>query len=253
VKDRETLMKETRMRSTAKTLCVAAGFVAVVVWPGMARAASSVTGTVVFDGKAPALRPLAMDADPACAKKHTAPVPNEALVLGPGNTMGNILVWVSKGLPAGKSWPAPKTPVVLDQKGCQYHPHVMGIMVGQTYKILNSDGILHNVHALPSINKQFNRAMPATLTEATATFDKPEDVFHIKCDVHPWMSAYVGAFTHPFFSVTAADGKFTISGLDPGTYEITAWHEKLGKQTASVTVGASDTKTQNFKFAVPAK
>ncbi len=134
----------------------------------------------------------------------------------------------------------------------RYKPHVMGIMVGQTYKILNSDGVLHNVHALPKINKTFNRAMPATVKEATATFDKEEAVFQIKCDVHPWMNAYVGAFTHPFFSVTGTDGKFTISGLDAGTYVITAWHEKLGTQTASVTVGASDTKTQNFKFATGA-
>jgi len=246
-------MKETRMRRTSKILCVAAGLLAVALWPGVALAASTVGGTVTFDGKAPTLRPLAMDADPACAKKHPTPAPSEALVLGNGNTMGNILVWVSKGLAAGKTWPAPKTPVVLDQNGCQYRPHVMGIMVGQTYRILNSDGILHNVHALPTINKQFNRAMPATLKEATATFDKPEAVFHIKCDVHPWMSAYVGAFNHPFFSVTGTDGKYTLSGLDPGTYEITAWHEKLGMQTATVTVGATDTKAQNFKFAVPAK
>ena len=157
-----------------------------------------------------------MDADPACAKKHTGPVPNEMLALGSGNTMGNIMVWVSKGLPAGKTWPAPKTPVVLDQKGCQYKPHVMGIMVGQAYRILNSDGILHNIHTLPKVNPAFNQGMPATLKEATTTFAKPEEVFHIKCDVHPWMSAYVAVFTHPFFSVTSTDGKFTISGLDPG-------------------------------------
>jgi len=94
--------------------------------------------------------------------------------------------------------------------------------------------------------------MPATVKEATATFDKEEAVFHIKCDIHPWMSAYVGAFTHPFFSVTSTDGKFTISGLDPGTYVITAWHERLGTQAATVTVGANDTKTQNFKFTAPA-
>ena len=97
-----------------------------------------------------------------------------------------------------------------------YKPHVMGIMVGQTYRILNSDGILHNVHTLPKINPAFNRAMPATLKEATTTFDKPEAIFQIKCDVHPWMSAYIGVFTHPFFSVTGTDGKFTISGLDAG-------------------------------------
>jgi plastocyanin len=241
------------MRGRGKILSLAAALVAASVCPGVAVAASSVSGTVTFAGKTPTLKPLSMDADPACAKKHSAPVPNEMLALGSGNTMGNIMVWVSKGLPAAKAWPAPKTPVVLDQKGCTYVPHVMGIMVGQPYRILNSDGVLHNIHTLPKVNKSFNRGMPATLKEATTVFEKPEAVFHIKCDVHPWMSAYISVFTHPFYSVTSTDGKFTISGLDPGTYEITAWHEKLGTQTASVTVGASDKKTQDFKFAVPAK
>ena len=152
-------------------------------------------------------------------------MPSERLVLGGGNTMGNVMVFVSKGVPAGKTYPAPKTPVTLDQKGCQYMPHVQGIMVGQAYRILNSDGILHNVHSLPKVNPQFNKPMPATMKETTTTFAKPEPVFQIKCDVHPWMVAYIGVFTHPFFSVTGTDGKFTISGLDPGTYEITAWHE----------------------------
>jgi plastocyanin len=240
------------MRVTGNRLWLAAGLVAVSFWPGVAVAASTVTGTVTFDGKAPTLKPLAMDADPACAKKHSAPVPGEAIVLGNGNTVGNIMVWVSKGLPSGKTWPAPKTPAVLDQNGCQYKPHVMALMVGQPYKILNSDGIVHNVHALPKINTPFNKPMPATVKEATVTFPKAEANFPIKCDVHPWMNAYVGVFNHPFFSVTSADGKYTISGLDPGTYEITVWQERLGTQTASVTVGASDTKTQNFKFAMPA-
>jgi plastocyanin len=218
------------------------------MWPGVAFAASTITGTVTFDGKAPVLKPLAMDADPACAKKHTAPVANEALVLGTGNTMGNIMVYITKGLPAGKTYPAPTTPVVIDQNGCQYKPHVMGIMVGQPYKILNSDGILHNIHTLSTINPTFNKGMTASIKEVTTTFNKPEAIFHIKCDVHPWMSAYLGVFNNPFFSVTAADGKFKISGLDPGTYEITAWQERLGTKTASVTVGANDTKTQDFKF-----
>jgi plastocyanin len=177
------------------------------------------------------------------------PVPNEMLVLGSGNTMENVIVWVSEGLPEGRTWPVSTTPVVLDQKGCQYVPHVMGIMVGQPYRILNSDGILHNIHTLPKINPSFNRGMPATVTEATTTFPKPEAMFQIKCDVHPWMSAYMGVYTHPFFSVTSTDGKYTISGLAPGTYEITAWHEKLGTQTASITVGADDTQTHDFKFA----
>jgi plastocyanin len=236
------------MRGAAYGLRLAAVLVAVAATPGVAVAASSISGTVTFAGNVPNLRPLAMDADPMCAKKHTGPVPNELLVLGKGNTMAHILVWVSKGLPAGKTYPVPKTPVVLDQQGCQYKPHVMGIMVGQEYKILNSDALPHNVHTLPKANPQFNRAMPATLKEVTTKFDKPEPVFQVKCDIHPWMAAYVGVFTHPFFDATELDGKFTISGLEPGTYELTAWHERLGTQTATVTVGANDKKTQDFKF-----
>jgi plastocyanin len=239
------------MRGTWNGLRLAALLVAVAASPEVAMAASSITGTVIYTGKPPTLRPLTMDADPVCAKKHSGPVANESLVLGNGGTMGHIMVFVSKGVPAGKTYPVPPTPIVLDQNGCQYKPHVMGIMAGQPYKILNSDALPHNVHTLPKVNKSFNQSMPATLKEVTTKFDKPEPIFPVKCDVHPWMMAYIGVFTHPFFAVTSADGKFTLSGLDPGTYEITAWHEKLGTQTATVTVGANDKKTQDFKFALP--
>jgi plastocyanin len=248
------MTKEPSMRGTGNRLRLAVGLVALSVWPGVALAASSITGTITFDGKPPVMKPIPMDADPVCAKKHPTPALSEMLVLGPGQTMANVMVYVSKGLPPGKTYPAPSAPVVLDQNGCEYRPHVMGIQVGQTYKILNSDGILHNIHTLPKVNKAFNRAMPAGPggKEATTTFDKEEAIFNIKCDVHPWMSAYVGTFSHPFYSVTGKDGKFTISGLDPGTYEITAWHERLGPKTATVTVGASGSKTQDFKFATTA-
>ena len=142
--------------------------------------------------------------------------------------------------------------MVLDQNGCQYKPHVMGIMVGQPYKILNSDGVLHNIHTLPKVNTPFNRAMPATVKEVTTTFDKPEAIFHIKCDVHP-MDERLHGRLHPSLLLGDERGREVHDlGPRPGTYEITAWHERLGTQTASVTVGASDTKTQNFKFAVPA-
>jgi plastocyanin len=244
------MTKEINMRAIGSRLWLVAVLAAVLGWPGAAFAAATITGTITFAGKAPALKPLAMDADPACAKMHKAPVPAEMLVLGNGNSMGNVMVWVSKGLPAGKTYPAPKTPVTLDQKGCVYMPHVMGIMVGQAYRILNSDGILHNIHTLPKINPAFNRGQPATVKEMTTNFPKPENMFQVKCDVHPWMNAYIGVFTNPFYAVTGADGKFSIAGLDAGTYEITAWHERLGTQTATVTVGANDTKPQDFKFAV---
>jgi plastocyanin len=215
--------------------------------------AATITGTVTYDGKVPNLKPIDMTADAACAKMHgSTPQPSDMLVLGSGNTMGNIMVSVSSPLPAGKTYPAPTTPVVMDQKGCHYDPHVFGLMVNQPFKVLNSDGILHNVHALPKVNAPFNMAMPPTVKESSKTFGKAEGMFMIKCDVHPWMSSYAGVFTHPFFNVTKNDGKFTISNLDAGTYELTAWHEKLGTQKATVTVTGSETKSVNFKFSAPA-
>jgi plastocyanin len=213
--------------------------------------AGTITGSVVYEGKVPNLKPLSVAAEPMCSKKH-ATVPNEALVLGAGNAMANVLVRVVKGLPAGKTWPTPKEPVTMDQVGCQYVPHVMGLMVGQPFKVLNSDGILHNVHALSKVNRPFNMAMPPTRKEATETFTKEEGMFTVKCDVHPWMQAFVGVFAHPYFAVTKTDGKFTLANLDPGTYEVEAWHERLGTQKATVTV-AADTKPVSFKFSPPTK
>jgi plastocyanin len=214
--------------------------------------AATITGTVTYEGKVPNLRPLSMDADPVCASKHKEPVPNQMLELGKtGNTMGNIIVRVVSGLPAGKTYPPPKDPVVMDQNGCIYEPHVFVIQEGQTFKVLNSDGILHNVHALPKVNSQFNMAMPPSRKEAEHVFDKPEAPFEIKCDVHPWMTAYTMVVTNPFYSVTKEDGKFTISNLPAGTYEIEAWHERLGKKVEKVTVGEDETKTVDFKFSAP--
>jgi plastocyanin len=214
--------------------------------------AATITGTVTYEGKVPNLRPLSMDADPVCASKHKEPVPNQMLELGKtGNTMGNIIVRVVSGLPAGKTYPPPKDPVVMDQNGCIYEPHVFVIQEGQTFKVLNSDGILHNVHALPTVNAQFNMAMPPSRKEAEHVFDKPEGPFEIKCDVHPWMTAYTMVVTNPFYSVTKEDGKFTISNLPAGTYEIEAWHERLGKKVEKVTVGEDETKTVDFKFSAP--
>lgn len=215
-------------------------------------AGATITGTVTYDGKVPTLKPLAMDADPACASKHSSPVPNEMLVLGSGNTMGNIMVSVKSGLPAGKTYPAPKEAFVMDQSGCQYKPHVFGLQVGQPLKVLNSDGVLHNVHALPKVNGQFNMAMPATRKEAEHTFEKAEGApFQVKCDVHPWMTAHVSIFDHPYFNVTKEDGKFKIADLPAGTYEIEAVHEKLGAKVEKVTVADGESKTVDFKFTAP--
>ncbi len=206
------------MRATGNKLWLAAGLIVVSFWPGVAVAASTITGTVTFDGKAPTLRPLAMDADPVCAKKHPTPAANEMLVLGNGNTVGNIMVWVSKGLPSGKTWPVPSAPVVLDQNGCQYKPHVMGIMVGQTYKILNSDGVLHNVHALPKINSQWNRAMPATVKEATAKFDKAEGLFQDQMR-RPSLDECLRRRLHPSFLLGDERGR-QVHDLGPRPWDL---------------------------------
>ena len=227
-----------------------AGLIAVLTATAAPALAGDVVGTVTFTGKVPTLKPIAMDADPVCASKHKTPVPSEALVLGAGNGMGNVMVRV-KGPVAG-SFPAPAQPVVIDQKGCQYHPHVLGLRVGQTLQLRNSDGLLHNVHALPKVNTPFNMAMPANRTTADTKFGKEEGMFLVKCDVHPWMAAYVGVFSNPFYAVSGPDGKFKISGLPAGSYEIEAWHEKLGVKSVKVTVGAAPA-TANFAFATPAK
>jgi plastocyanin len=212
-----------------------------------AAGSATISGTIRYDGDVPALRPLDMDADPQCAEKHDQAVPSEILVVGEGGTLANVFVTVTSGLPQG-DWPAPAEPVVMNQYGCRYDPHVMGIMVGQPFKILNSDGVLHNVHALPKKNKAFNMAMPASRTEAVETFNQVEEMFKIKCDVHPWMNAYVAVTSHPFFSVTADDGVFSIEGLPAGEYEIEAWHERLGTQTAALTVADGAAESVDLVF-----
>lgn len=213
--------------------------------------AGSISGTVKFDGDVPKLKPVTMDADPGCAKKHAGPVPNEMLVLGDGNTMANILVYVKSGAPK-QAHAAPAKPAVLDQEGCQYVPHVLGVMVGQPVLVKNSDGLLHNVHALPEINGSFNRAMPAQVTEFEHKFDKAESPFKIKCDVHPWMGAWVAVFDHPFFAVTGKDGKFTLDGLPDGSYEVVTWHERLPMQTQKVTVSGGKGSV-DFTLSTPSK
>jgi plastocyanin len=192
-----------------------------------------------------------MAADPVCAGKHDSPVMPQVLVLGEGNTMGWVFVKVSAGVPEG-SYPPPSEPAVIDQNGCVYHPHVLGMMAGQELKFLNSDGILHNVHGLPKENREFNLGMPATVTEQSVTLNRPEPLFTVKCDVHPWMNAYVAVMTHPFWAVTGENGAYAIGSLPAGTYTIEAWHERLGQQTSEVTVADGETATADFAFATPA-
>lgn len=206
-----------------------------------------ISGTIRYEGKVPPPRPIKMEADPGCSKKHGTPPNAEFLVLGEGNTMANVLVKVTGGLPEAGYAP-PAEPAVLDQEGCLYVPHVVGVMVGQPLKILNSDGLLHNIHALPEVNQSFNQAMPASVTETVKTFTKPEPAFKIKCDVHPWMGAYIEVLSHPFFDVTDSSGRFEIAGLSAGTYQVEAWHEKLGSRTGTVAVADDETASADLTF-----
>jgi len=212
--------------------------------------AATITGKVQYKGDTPKLSEIKMDADPLCLTKHNSPVYPQTLVLGEGNTMGNVFVHVVGGLPK-KEYTPPSEPVVLNQKGCMYEPHVLGVMVGQPLKILNPDGTLHNVHGLSKINDEFNIAMPKFREEITRTFDKSEFMFPMKCDVHPWMGAWVAVMGHPYFSVTKDDGVFVIKDLPAGEYQIEAWHEKLGIQKASVVLAEGETKEINFSFSKP--
>lgn len=214
--------------------------------------AASISGTIKFDGEAPKFKEIKMDADPICMSFHSSPVYPQTLVLGEGNTMGNVFVHIKKGLNQG-TYPAPAEELVIDQKGCEYHPHVAGVMAGQTLKILNPDGTLHNVHVLSKTNPEANIAMPKFRKDITMKFDKPEFMFAMKCDVHPWMGAWLSVMPHPFFTITKDDGKFTIANLPAGTYEVEAWHEKLGTKTATITVAEGDNATADFSFAAPTK
>jgi plastocyanin len=213
--------------------------------------AGSVTGTIKFDGTPPPPRPVAMTTEPTCHAVHKDnPIMNEMLVLGDGQTMANVIVKVIEGLP-DKEWPVPEKDFVVTQKGCVYAPHVFVVRANQNVKVLNPDGVLHNVNATPRKNRPFNRAMPAKVTEMEVRFGVAEDPFAFKCNVHPWMSAYCEIIDHPFYSISQKDGKYTIDGLEPGEYTIQAWHERLGKQTAKVTVSGDGAAKQDFSFSVP--
>ena len=213
-----------------------------------------VEGKITFDGKAPKMKPLRMDADPVCVANSDIKPRKEWLVLDENNGVKNVLVFIkeSKSGSFADNYDSPKEAAVIDQNGCVYVPHVLGVMVGQQLDILNSDGTLHNIHALPKVNKEFNKAMPRSKKQMSVTFDKVEAPFKIKCDVHPWMGAFIGVFEHPYFAVTDDSGSYTISGLAPGKYVVEAWHEKLGSKTADLTVDDSGA-TQNFTFTKPKK
>ncbi len=206
---------------------------------------ASIHGTVHFTGTAPTPEKVKMDADPICQQQHATPVYMEDAVVS-NSMLKNVFVYVKDG--AKGPFPSPTTPVVLAQAGCWYNPHIFGIQVDQPLEIVNNDATLHNINAKPTINQPFNVAQPVKGMKMTKKFAKPEIMVKFKCNVHPWMNAYVGVVDNPFFSVSGADGSFTITGLPAGTYTLEAWHEKYGTQTQTVTVADGETKTVDLTF-----
>jgi plastocyanin len=210
--------------------------------------AGDVKGVAMLDGAAPKNQVIKMNADPVCMKEAKGTQEQETyLVGGDGKSLGNVFVYVKDGL-GNYVFDTPTDTAKIDQKECRYHPHVFGMRVGQALEIVNSDPTLHNIHAMPKENSEFNNGQPIQGMKMTHTFDKKEVMVPFKCDVHGWMNAYVGVMDHPYFAVTDKDGKFELKSLPPGTYTIEAWHEKLGTQTASVTLGAKETKDVTFNF-----
>ncbi len=206
----------------------------------------SISGKVSFSGSAPARQKLKMSADPVCLQQHSGEALSQEVVVNNG-ALQHVLVYVKEG--AQGSFPAPTTPVVINQVGCMYEPHVFGIQAGQPLEIRNSDPTLHNINCQAKLNKKFNLAQPQKGMKTTKTFDKEEVGFSFKCNVHPWMSAHAGVFSHPFFAVSKEDGTFSIQGLPAGSYTVEAWHEKLGTQVQKITLAEGESKQVSFGFA----
>lgn len=207
----------------------------------------SVTGVVDFTGTAPKNPTIDMSEEAVCQGKY-ATAPTDPVVHVTDGKLANVVVYVKSGLPAGQSFPVPSTPAVIDQEGCLYHPRVMAVMAGQTIQIKNSDAVLHNIKAVPTINRGFNISQPREGMTTERSFTTEEITVPLECSVHGWMHANVAVLSHPFFATTGPDGSFTITGLPAGTYEIEALHEELGTKTMSVSVPATGSASANFTF-----
>ena len=210
-----------------------------------AATAATISGKVVFEGTPPPSAVINTSSDPACAASE--PLHAETFVVDNGG-LKNVFVYIKDGLGNKYIFDTPTEPVKLDQKGCRYVPHVVGIRTTQPLEVSNSDTTLHNVHAMPKDNREFNQGQSVQGMKNTVTFNAPEVLIPFKCDVHAWMNAYIGVVDHPYFAVTGDGGKFELRGLPPGTYSIEAVHEKLGRQSLPITLGEKDSKELTFTF-----
>ena len=208
---------------------------------------ASITGRVIYTGAPIKPQPINMDSDATCRRKHDGDPLKEDLVVGPDGGLMHAFVHVSAGLPS-RPFAPPADPVTLDQRGCTYSPHVVGVQVGQPLLIINSDSTLHNVHTVSQHNKSFNFGMSVEGQKATRFFAEPEIMIKAKCDVHPWMASFIGVVAHPYFAVTDATGRFSLNALPAGEYVIEVWHETLGVLKQTVNVGDGEKKEISFSY-----
>jgi plastocyanin len=213
-----------------------------------AATAGTLSGKVLFKGTPPVRETFKMGTDTVCLQGSGPNPQSDAILVAADGAIQNVFVYIKDGIDPAYTFDVPVTPVTLDQKGCIYTPRVIGVRAGQPIDVINSDATLHNVHALPKANQEFNHPQSKVAEKMTKVFTVPEVMVRFKCDVHGWMAAYVGVMANPYFAVTGADGSFEIKGLPPGTYTVEAWHEKLGTQTTKVTIAEHQTQTASFTF-----
>ena len=209
--------------------------------------AGTVKGKILFEGEAPAPKQISVKGNPECSVLHAGGmIASEELVVNNG-ALQNVFVYVKEGLEE-YSFTAPQEAVTIENRTCVYVPHVTGVMVGQPVNFLNQDSTLHNIHSYPKQSKAFNLGLPLVGMKQTKKFDAPEIMVPLKCDVHPWMLGYIGVLTHPYFSVSDANGQFELKGLPPGEYTLEAWHERLGAQSQKIKIEPQETKEIEFKY-----
>jgi hypothetical protein len=207
--------------------------------------AGTISGRVTVEGPVPR-DPVARIDDAFCAREHKDGLSLENFVVTDGG-LDNVFIHIKSGL-GDYYFDTPTTPAKLDQQSCRYTPHVLGVQTGQPLEISNSDPTAHNVNAIAQANRGFNFGQPMQGIKNRNTFNEPEIMVRVKCDIHGWMSAYVGVVPHPYFAVTAAGGRFELKNVPPGMYTVEAWHERLGTQTQDVTLGDKGSKELSFTF-----